>query len=345
MKAPITLKVLTALLVLSAGFGLSATPSYAQEEQEIPDKSAEEKPLLPTHLSVELPSAYSPLPGLSKRIAESSATRNYFGTEPITVGAAAYGRAQRGAFYLTWVRSDRVIVDAEKTIRAALDELHRTPFEVNDVGTVEEKQYREGMQGGLVEMTWEWLQSENGIPTIVRVLAWKDKESHLHLEIGECVLAAGEENEYRETCQQALNSVSLSDTVEIANLGPLDPPVVAPSGLPDDLSVPALETGDLRVPSSLGVPSVGRGDAIYEGKPKPQKEKSSSRIYIGIGIALLGLAIYLTTRSDPNEKKSWSKDDPKADPEAKEITEGDSEQVAKAEEDSESDKENEDRDA
>ncbi len=306
--------LLLTVVSVSALSSLILSPAEAGDEP-IPGSDDVGQPSIPENLSIEVPSSFSPLPGLSKAIATTSGQTNYFDAELSTGGAVAFGRANRGALYITWVRSDRVIVAAEKLLRVALDNLHRAPFDANPPNTIEEKYYRESAHGGLAEMRWEWVHQANETINVVRVLAWKDDDSHIHLAIAECIFAQKGDDTFRNECQETLDSLALSKSASIATLSALAAPIVAPTGIPEDFSVPKLKTGNLEVPSSLNAPPTQMGDVLYRGKPKPSSEDSDNRIFIGIGIFLLGLAIYLTTRSNPNEKKSWSKDDPKHDPE------------------------------
>ncbi|MBL4637234.1 MAG: hypothetical protein JKY56_25490 [Kofleriaceae bacterium] len=304
------------LTLLSVGALSSLTLPLADADDEpIPASPDIRQPAIPDHLSIEVPSSFSPLPGLSKAVATTAGQTNYFDAELATGGAVAFGRANRGALYLTWVRSDRVIVEAEKVLRIALDNLHRAPFDANSPNTIEEKYYRESVHGGLSEMRWEWLHQANETINVVRVLAWKDSDSHIHLAIAECIFAQKGDDTFRDECQETLDSLALGESASISNLSALAAPIVAPTAIPEDFAVPKLKTGNLEVPSNLSAPPSQMGDVLYRGKPKPSSEDPNNRIFIGIGICLLGLAIYLTTRSNPNEKKSWSKDDPKDDPE------------------------------
>ena len=318
MRVPMRNRLL--LTIVSVGALSSLTLPLANAgDQPIPvnpDNPDKSQPVVPEHLSIEVPSSFSPLPGLSKAVATTAGQTSYFGAELSTGGAVAFGRANRGALYLTWVRSDRVIVEPEKVLRDALDSLHRAPFDANPRNTIEEKHYREGVHGGFSEMRWEWTHKGNETVNVVRALAWKDTDSHIHLEIAECIFAQKGDDSFRSQCEESLDSLVLSKSASISNLSALAAPIVAPTGVPEDFAIPKLETGNLEVPSSLGTPPSQMGDVLYQGKPKPSSGDPNNRIYIGIGIFLLGLAIYLTTRSNPNEKKSWSKDDPKDDPEA-----------------------------
>ncbi len=306
--------LLLAVVSVGALSSLFLPPAEAGDEP-IPASADISQPAIPEHLSIEVPSSFSPLPGLSKAIATTAGQTNYFDAELSTGGAVAFGRANRGALYITWVNSDRVIVEAEKLLRVALDNLHRAPFDANPPNTIEEKHYRESALGGLNEMRWEWVHQANETINVVRVLAWKDNDSHIHLAIAECIFAQKGDTTFRDECQETLDSLALSKTASISTLSALAAPIVAPTGVPEDFSVPKLKTGNLEVPSSLSAPPTQMGDVLYRGKAKPGSDDSDNRIFIGIGIFLLALAIYLTTRSSPNEKKSWSKDDPKHDPE------------------------------
>ncbi len=304
-------------LLKIALFSTLALASAALDAHAQSPDAASPAPALPTfpeHLSIEVPNAWSLLPGLSKSLTETASETSYFGSEASRSQAIAHGRASRGALYVTWVKSDAAIIDAEQALRDAFDSLHEAPYLASAAGSTQEISYRERGFDGVSEMTWEWAHMENQTINMVRVLGWRDDSSHLHLDIAECLFPKDVAAANRPLCEASLASMQLAASTTRTALQALAAPRNIVPIAKADLSVPKLKTENLS-DLSVGLPPKEIGEVLYTGKAPTPKEDNSNRIFIGIGIALLGLAVWLTTRSD-NEAKSWSKDDPKVDPEA-----------------------------
>ena len=114
---------------------LAATAAWAQQPEAVK---------LPDHLVIEAPTGWSPLPGLSKKLSRTASLTSYFGDEPVRSGAVAYGRANQGALYLTWVDSTAALASPEAALRSAFDDLHEAPFLAStEAGAAQEILYRE----------------------------------------------------------------------------------------------------------------------------------------------------------------------------------------------------------
>jgi hypothetical protein len=287
-------------------------------------------PTLPAHLSVDPPVGWDLLPGLSAKIAQTSEQTAHFGEEASTGGALAYGRANRGALYLTWVDGVAAHPSPEAAIRLAFDGVHESPFlAATEAGAVQEVLYREKNSGSLAELNFEWAHMNNDTVNVVRALGWKDQSGRVHLAIGECVLHNESVGESRPLCESALASLHLGKDVKLEALQALAEPKAVGAAAAQDLTVPELESDEPahKGPSLNAVPP-NVGEVLYTGPPPPTNQDKSNRILIGLGILLLGAAFWLTTRSkpDPLEKskgagKSESDEDDQSEGEAEEESE------------------------
>jgi hypothetical protein len=288
------------LLFFASGF------STAQADQPA------EPPSLPPELSLEAPAGWDLLPGLSAKIAETSAQTAYFADEPVGGGALAYGRANRGALYLTWVDSKAAHPSPESALRVAFDGIHESPFlATSEAGSTQEVLYRERSFDGVAELNFEWAHLNNETVNIVRALGWKDQDGRIHLAITECVLHNESVGESRPLCDSAQASLHLAEGVKHEALRSLAEPKTVGSIRAEDMTVPKLESGDLPASPSLNSVPKQMGEVLYRGPPPPSNQDKSNRVLIGIGVLLLAAAFWLTTRSRSGD--SSSSDDEESD--------------------------------
>lgn len=315
------------ILVLLALFaGSLATPVGHADQLPVPS--------LPESLSIEAPAGWDLLPGLSAKIALTSEQSAHFGEEPSTGGALAYGRANRGALYLTWVDGVTAHPSPEAAIRLAFDGLHESPFlAATEAGAAQEVLYREKNTAGVAELNFEWAHMKNDTVNVVRALGWKDQEGRIHLAIGECVLHNESVGESRPLCEGALAGLHLNKIVKLEPLRALTEPKAVGRIAPEDLTVPELETGESAPKGpSLGTPPSQMGEVLYTGPPPASNQDKSNRILIGIGILLLAAAFWLTTRSKPDPLESRGEsDDEEEDRGADEVDADQSEAVSEEE--------------
>ncbi len=278
---------------------------------------APEPPSTPAHLAMDAPAGWQLLPGLSKKLTDTALANEHFGSEPYTSAALAYGRANQGALYLTWVDSVRAMPSPEETLRSSFDALHQAPYLASpEAGSTQEISYRERSFDGVAEVSFEWAHMSNETVNIVRALGWKDHDARVHLAIAECVLPNDMVSESRPLCEAALASLRLSKADHEPLLALAAP---APSGpmVAEKFDVPELQTGE-ELPSDVAPsPSMrerpsAMGDVLYQGRPK-NTAKESNRTVIAIGLALLALAIYLTTRSRKSDEASDDASDEASD--------------------------------
>jgi hypothetical protein len=265
------------------------------------DEPPEPPPLKsPATLSFAAPTSWSLLPGLSKTVSQSASEADFFGEdEPFESGAMAYGRANRGALYVTWIDSLRTQPVAEAAIRNAFDELHEAPYLASpEAGSTQEVSYRERIFDGVAEMRFEWAHMSNGTVNVVRVLGWKDSEARVHLAVAECVLQSESIGESRPFCDTALESLVLTKEAAHETLAGLPEPTSVGARAPEYFVVPKLKTSENLPSDSLGVAPSQMGEVLYKGRPK-SKSDNNNRTIIAIGVLLLAAAFYLTTRSTP----------------------------------------------
>lgn len=258
----------------------------------------------PPQLAIDVPLGWQLLPGLSNKLSATANDTTYFPSEPSKNAAIAYGRANRGALYLTWADSIRVTLSPETALRASFDAIHQAPYLASpEAGSTQEVSYRERSFDGLAELRFEWAHMSNGTVNIVRAIGWKDKDARVHLAIAECVLPNDMSSESRPLCESALDSLRLTKA-DHKPLAALPEPGPAGPQRSDDFEVPALETRDeLPAPpasAALNAPPSQVGEVLYDGRNKSDSG-SDNRIIIAIGVLLLAAAVYLTTRSRSNE--------------------------------------------
>ncbi len=264
--------------------------------------------LLPKTLAIAPPTGWTLLPGLSRSIAQSTSESDLFGPdEAFQSGALAYAQANLGALYVSWATSVRTQATPEASIRHAFDDLHGAPFLANSrAGSTKEMLYRERSYDGIVEMRFEWAHVGNDTMNLERALAWKNDNALVYLVSAKCVLARATIGKSRPLCQTALDSLHLTEHSERSPLRALPNPDMVQQELPEDFVVPALKTGDVVPGASLGVAPTQRGEVLYQG-PKPERD-SNNRIIIAIGVLLLGVAVWLTTRSGPSTASEESEE-------------------------------------
>ncbi len=267
----------------------------------------------PATLSLSSPAGWDHLPGLSETVAQSASEADFFGPdETFESGAMAYGRANRGALYLTWIDSLRTQPSAESSIRTAFDELHHAPYLASpEPGSTQEVTYRERMFDGVAEMRFEWAHMSNGTVNVLRALGWKDAEARVHVAVAECVLQSEGIGESRPLCDTALDSLALTDKAAHETLAALPEPTAIGDMKPEEFSVPKLKTSETLPSDSLGAAPAQMGEVLYQGRPKPKSE-NNNRTIIAIGALLLAVAFYLTTRSAPTD--SSEEEDENSDP-------------------------------
>ncbi|MCP4449450.1 MAG: hypothetical protein GY811_29565 [Myxococcales bacterium] len=286
-----------AVLSFALGLFLSFAPTGASAELEPPN---EEVRKLPSTLSIGTPDGWGVLEGLSNTVSQSVSETNFFGKEePFSSGAIAYGRANRGVVYVTWVISLRSQPVAAESVRLAFDELHQSPSLANhDPGSTQEVSYRERIFDGVAELRFEWAHMDNGTVNIVRALGWKDANARVHLALAECVLQSESIAESRPLCETSLDSLVLTKESNHETLASLPEPKTLGQMAPADFTVPKLKTSEVLPSDSLGAAPAQMGEVLYQGRPK-SKEDNNNRFVIAIGVLLLGIAFWLTTRSTP----------------------------------------------
>jgi LPXTG-motif cell wall-anchored protein len=256
-------------------------------------------PELPDSLALEAPSNWGLLPGQSQKITLTASQTSYFGDEPTVASAIAYGHANHGALYLTWVDTTRAHPSPEAGLRAAFDNLHESPFlATTDSASTQEVLYRERNFDGVAELRFEWAHLNNDTVNLLRALGWKDADGRVHLAIAECVLSSESVSESRPLCDAALESLHLTRAARHEALRSLAPPKTVGSALhAEDIVVPKLELGEAPPTSSIGTAPADMGEVLYRGAAPPAREDKSNRFLIAIGLLLLGAAFWLTTRS------------------------------------------------
>lgn len=301
-------------LLLSAGLVLCFAAAKLQAD-ELPAPPPLKSP---ASISFTSPAGWDLLPGLSKTVAQSVSEADYFGEdEAFESGAMAYGRANRGALYVTWIDSLRTQPVAETSVRMAFDEMHQAPYLASpEAGSTQEVSYRERIFDGVAEMRFEWAHMSNGTVNVVRALGWKDADARVHLAVAECVLQSESIGESRPLCDTALESLALTKVAAHQTLAGLSEPAAVGMRAPEDFVVPKLKTSEILPSDSLGAAPSQMGEVLYKGRP-PSKSDNNNRTLIAIGVLLLGVAVYLTTRTPPGQRKEDDDD-------------GDSDEVASA---------------
>ncbi len=261
---------------------------------------------LPPELSMDTPSSWGLLPGKSDKITTTATQTAYFGEEPILASALAYGHANHGALYLTWVATTAAHASPEAAIRDAFDNLHEAPFlATSDPGSTQEVLYRERSIEGTWEMRFEWAHLNNDTVNLVRAIGWKDSNGRLHLAIAECVLSSESVNEARPLCESSLDSLHLTSAAQHAALRSLAAPKDVGGGLrAEDIKIPKLETGKPPAGTSIGEAPKNMGEVLYRGRSPAKDSDQSNRFIIAIGILLLAAAFFLTTRSKDSKGTS-----------------------------------------
>lgn len=274
----------------------------------------------PASLTIETPNGWDHLPGLSRTVAQSASETDFFGVdEAFQSGALAYGRANRGALYLTWADTVRTQPSPEASVRAAFDELHQAPYLASpEPGSTQEVAYRERNFDGVAEMQFEWAHMSNGTINVLRALGWKDANNRVHLAVAECVLQSESIGEFRPHCETSLGSLSLTKESGYQALSTLPDPKRVGSAALADFEVPKLKTGDLSPSDTMSTAPAQMGEVLYQGRPKT-KEDNNNRFLIAIGVLLLGVAVYLTTRSTPGAKGEDQAEDESEDDEKEQV--------------------------
>jgi hypothetical protein len=269
-----------------------------------PAAGAEEPPApaLPSQLSIDPPAGWDLLPGLSRKIAVTAEQSDYFGAEACESGALAYGRANQGALYLTWVSTLDSVASPESSVRAALDALHEAPYLASpEAGSTQELAYRERSFDGVAEMSFEWAHMANGTVNLTRTLAWRDHKARVHLASAECVLQSESIGESRPLCEKALASLHLEPAAEPGTLAALPTPRPIGPAARQDFDIPELETPEPGSAPSLNAAPQEPGRVLYQGPQSGADEGSNNRLFIGVGVLLLVVAFWLTTRSRPGD--------------------------------------------
>ena len=264
---------------------------------------------LPNTLAIAPPTGWTLLPGLSRSVAQSTSESDLFGPEEaFQSGALAYAQANLGALYLSWATSVRTQTSPETSIRHAFNDVHEAPFLANSkAGSTREMLYRERSYDGIVEMRFEWAHIGNDTVNVERVLGWKDDDALVYLASAKCVLARTTIARSRPLCQAALDSLHLTKHSAHSPLLALPAPDIVQQEPTEDFVVPELKTGDVVRGASLGAAPTQRGEVLYQG-PKPERD-SNNRIIIAIGVLLLGVAVWLTSRSGPSTASEESRED------------------------------------
>lgn len=285
-----------ALLPLLVIASLLCVAAVEAEQPAVP------APSLPPQLSLEAPPGWDLLPGLSAKIAETSAQTAYFGEEPASGGAMAYGRANRGALYFTWVDGQSAHPSPESALRGAFDGVHESPFlATSDAGSTQEVLYRERNFDGVAELNFEWAHMNNDTVNVVRALGWKSDDGRVHLAIAECVLHNESVGEFRPLCEAALASLHLTKEVKHEPLRSLAAPKLIGKLGAEDMKVPKLQSGESPSSPSINSAPAQMGEVLYRGPPAATSQDKSNRVLIGIGVLLLAAAFWLTTRSKPGD--------------------------------------------
>src|SRR5262245_15998114 len=139
-----------------------AGPAVGQEERTAPTPR-------PDWLAGTPPAGWSERPGLARSVGTGLLQSAPFGDLGGRGGALAFVERGTGAFYLSWLESDRPAPAPVEAVRGALDRLRESRLVSGpDARSTEELRYDEGMQENLAEARLDWRHLSNETLSLVR---------------------------------------------------------------------------------------------------------------------------------------------------------------------------------